>query len=492
MVLGMSTSVFAASITVNQDGTYSGTEGEAGRTFTYNQIFHATLSGANTSTGGGYDEDGTPGTVSASLAKGYSYFLDAEDDATQIGELGTWNAETKTWTRAEGNLWFDLTPSADGTQYVVSWAAEDTDTDTAQAAAKWLAENYTPLASDDLDFANGKWTATDLEDGYYLLSSDTGDNLIAATGDININEKNDYPPITKEQTDEDLADQPITEVEDVGELEGHTEDDVNVAIGDVVAYKVTVTIPAAAKVGETIEVWDKNSEGLTYNNDLVFDPDTNVEETTAGTGECWHAVITVTADNKGTDVVFEYSMTINEDALVDVDRQNEAGLKYGDNYESLPHSVKYKTYFTGIEKIDGETEEPLEGVKFTLTEDGEAFNVTLTDDGYYIPGGDSNEVETNEDGLIIIRGLDDDKEYVLTETETQTGYNLLSEPKTLTLVEDTADTYATDNFDQVENNKGTVLPSTGGIGTTIFYVIGAILVIGAGVVLVTRRRMNVQ
>jgi len=44
----------------------------------------------------------------------------------------------------------------------------------------------------------------------------------------------------------------------------------------------------------------------------------------------------------------------------------------------------------------------------------------------------------------------------------------------------------------VINEAGSVLPSTGGIGTTIFYIIGAILVIGAGVVLVTRRRMNVQ
>ena len=52
--------------------------------------------------------------------------------------------------------------------------------------------------------------------------------------------------------------------------------------------------------------------------------------------------------------------------------------------------------------------------------------------------------------------------------------------------------YTTATFDQVKNNKGTVLPSTGGIGTTIFYVVGAILVIGAGVVLVTRRRMDAQ
>ncbi|MBQ3974460.1 MAG: LPXTG cell wall anchor domain-containing protein [Lachnospiraceae bacterium] len=42
----------------------------------------------------------------------------------------------------------------------------------------------------------------------------------------------------------------------------------------------------------------------------------------------------------------------------------------------------------------------------------------------------------------------------------------------------------------MENNSGNTLPSTGGMGTTIFYIIGAVLVIGAGVILVTRRRMN--
>lgn len=109
--------------------------------------------------------------------------------------------------------------------------------------------------------------------------------------------------------------------------------------------------------------------------------------------------------------------------------------------------------------------------------------------------------------MILIRGLDDDKTYTLKETETKQGYNLLTEEVTLTLHLDTVTTTTTDgvttstsSFEEaadtdwgtVENNKGSVLPSTGGIGTTIFYIIGTILVIGAGVVLVTRRRMNVQ
>ena len=86
------------------------------------------------------------------------------------------------------------------------------------------------------------------------------------------------------------------------------------------------------------------------------------------------------------------------------------------------------------------------------------------------------------------------------ETGTSTGYNLLDGPVTVTITDTSADGTISHtvtpvnalNQVEIENHQGSVLPSTGGIGTTIFYIIGAILVIGAGVVLVTRRRMNVQ
>ena len=82
-----------------------------------------------------------------------------------------------------------------------------------------------------MTFADGAWTA-EVEKGYYVLSSDTGDNVIAATTDITVNEKNDYPPLVKEEEDEDN----ITLVDtDTGEA-------LNVAIGDVINYTVTVTL----------------------------------------------------------------------------------------------------------------------------------------------------------------------------------------------------------------------------------------------------------
>ena len=74
-------------------------------------------------------------------------------------------------------------------------------------------------------------------------------------------------------------------------------------------------------------------------------------------------------------------------------------------------------------------------------------------------------------------------------TTVPSGYNKAAD-STFTIAKDN---YTAANLEQtaeVENNSGSELPSIGGIGTTMFYVIGAILVIGAGVVLVTRRRMS--
>ena len=87
---------------------------------------------------------------------------------------------------------------------------------------------------------------------------------------------------------------------------------------------------------------------------------------------------------------------------------------------------------------------------------------------------------------ITITGVDSDSDhtYSLVEVEAPAGYNKLDSAKSITVDSTNA------LVSEIENNTGTVLPSTGGIGTTIFYVIGAILVIGAGVVLVSRRRMN--
>ena len=254
--MSMGTAAFAdVTISVSQDSTYAGTAGEAGRTYEWYKVFSATpAEGFTGTTGGGYDNDGTPGAVTGDTTHAISYTA----SANVATKLGTWVAATGTpgqdgyvaahWDKAEGNLWFDLSPIAGSSPqtYNVAWAeGVATDTDTVQAAAKWLLENGVYEAhnseTDVLTWNSDtkKWEAT-VGEGYYLLVSDTGNNLVAATTDISINEKNSYPPLDKTQADEDNTTQ--------------SDADRNVAVGDVLTYNVKVTVPNTVKVGDIIEV----------------------------------------------------------------------------------------------------------------------------------------------------------------------------------------------------------------------------------------------
>lgn len=111
----------------------------------------------------------------------------------------------------------------------------------------------------------------------------------------------------------------------------------------------------------------------------------------------------------------------------------------------------------------------------------------------------------DENGVLTFEGLGEG-DYTITELVAPNGYNLLKDPITITITANATlqgctwtvkngETGLTAGADHlfafnVENNSGTELPSTGGTGTTIFYILGSLLVVVAGVVLVTRKRMN--
>ena len=103
------------------------------------------------------------------------------------------------------------------------------------------------------------------------------------------------------------------------------------------------------------------------------------------------------------------------------------------------------------------------------------------------------EITTPSSGKFTIQGLDANT-YLLTETEQPKGYNKLASP--ITIVIETDEKVKLDgsyvNVVEVENKTGTILPSTGGMGTTIIYMVGAILVIGSGIVLLSKKKSKVK
>ena len=196
-------------------------------------------------------------------------------------------------------------------------------------------------------------------------------------------------------------------------------------------------------------------------------------------------------------VTITYSATVTGDATENA--TNAAKVKYNGK-ELDSGTTTTETYYFDIVK-DNDKDEVLTGAEFKLYDaltGGNEIPVVKIDDGVY------RVAEANETGVAIeagqarIKGLDGTKTYYLEETTAPVGYNILTSRVAVAI--NNSDNTATVENDQdvtkyvsggveIVNQRGAELPSTGGIGTTIFYVIGAILVIGAGIVLVTRRRM---
>ena len=226
-------------------------------------------------------------------------------------------------------------------------------------------------------------------------------------------------------------------------------------------------------------------------------------------------------------ITVTYTATVNDAAVTKID-ENHATLTYNNNpkddtsKETTP-PVIVKTFSAKIviNKVDGSDKTtPLKGAKFVLraktigTTEGDSHETDLAAGKYYFYDETAKDVKwvtpaseeaaalaqdttvtvavTDDQGVAdVFKGLENGV-YELIEVEAPSGYNLLTTPVEVTVNGSDADPTTLTITSKVENNSGTQLPSTGGIGTTIFYVVGAILVIGAGVVLVTRRRMDVQ
>ena len=300
-------------------------------------------------------------------------------------------------------------------------------------------------------------------------------------------------------------------------------------IGATINYKVTYNIPVGEKGLESLVVTDTMSKGLTFVNIVEVKNGTEKVEDTKYTvksnpnGDGTKTTITFTSEycktlkkNTTQTFIITYTATLNEQAVLGQSgNTNDVFVTYrntGDVDRDTEHKSTTKVFTYGIDLLKkGEGVDKLVGVKFTLTDEkGKGVNVEKKDsNNFYTPGGSSNEVTTDDEGKIYIRGLKPGT-YNLTETKTNAGYVLLKDPVVIEIKDDNATGEATATVggklvtmqvDQINktsakaevpltvvNSKGFDLPATGGRGIALFTIAGIAIVAAAGSLLFMRKR----
>ena len=351
----------------------------------------------------------------------------------------------------------------------------------------------------------GKDTATVKMDGlalgYYLVDTNAGALCSLGTTDYTavIKEKNEVPSVVKQTKvdNEDWAKENYQQ------------------IGKVVEFKTTIH---AKKGAQKYVLHDTMTDGLTFNgsvqvkvNNANLNADTDYTFTTnTGDGCAFHVALTDSYCNSITDdkdIEVYYSATVNKNAVKSNVETNETWLDYGEGHETTKDSTKTKIYqfdLVKYTKVD-ETKHLLDGAEFKLYEDQDKNTVVKfvydnTTQTYRV--ADSSEAGDAtikvEGGKVTLTGLKK-KTYYLEETQEPRGYNKLNGLQTVNLgengfepkasVDTTNKTYTSGGYG-VENNAGTTLPGTGGIGTTICYLIGGGLMVAAAVLLIAKKRME--
>lgn len=376
----------------------------------------------------------------------------------------------------------------------------------AELAKKFLAD-HTSLTNDgEATAASGVAKVDNLPLGYYLINTSLGSlcALNTTDPDATLNEKNGVPDVDKKIVEN-----------------GTQTSENNAKIGDKVNYQTTIT----AKRGNTNYVLhDKMSEGLTYNADAaVYGEDgTTLLDATyytiapADDGCAFHVTFTdafvnhvnktCTSASDSVTVVVKYSATLNEKAKVATDpadetnvNTNKAKLQYNNGSYSEEKTTNTRTYEFDLIKYNS-AGQLLDGAEFELHDSDTALKFVYDEatKTYTVSNaaGASTTIAAHG-GKVTIKGLKNAK-YTLKETKAPKGYNQIKDGVPVDLTRGSIKTtYVSGTYNNtthggygVLNNAGTVLPGTGGIGTTIFYLIGGGLMVAAAVLLIAKKRME--
>ncbi|MCI6733099.1 MAG: isopeptide-forming domain-containing fimbrial protein [Lachnospiraceae bacterium] len=413
-----------------------------------------------------------------------------------------------------GNVHYGtFTEAENGTSYVNGQKGTIADADVLSEAAVAAIGVYVTgdtLVATVTSTGTANAVAQNLANGYYYITTTTGTvvTITSTNPNATVDDKNAIPPV---------PDKTITGVGD-GSLDSDGQKAL-AQVGTTVNFSVNIVKVKGAK---NYVFHDTMDEGLSYNSDVAVkvgdavitksntvntaaDNETFITETATGD------TLTVTFDNDwlarledNTTITITYSATVTSDALSTDPANNTATLEYGNNSKTTGDTVDiYNAKFT-VTKTDDKNQ-PLAGAGFviakTVADTSEGAEAGATKTVYYKIANnivtwvdnieDATEYKTTTDNngnTITFTGLADGT-YTLIEKTVPEGYNKAAD-SSFTI---NANNFTSANLVQsitVINNSGSLLPSTGGMGTTIFYVLGSILVLGAAVLLITRKRMS--
>lgn len=369
----------------------------------------------------------------------------------------------------------------------------------AQAALDYLsAKNLTTSYS--VTATSSSATIENLPLGYYLVDSTVGSlcGLTTTNPNPTIKDKNEEPTIKKEV------------LEDSNNSWRKTND---ADIGQEIQFKTTITVKKGAKnyvlhdqmeYMDFIEVTSVQLDGQDVDSN-------NYEVITNNLND--QCTFEVKFDNEycqtledDQEIVVFYKARLNSSAIIaDTGNPNETWLTYGNNSETSHDKTHTFTWQIDIFKYtDANT--PLAGATFSLSLDEKGYSlihltqVKGTQQYKVDTNGNVTTITTTNTGKFYIDGLNEGT-YYLIENEAPQGYNKLNTPIKIVISHTENETGDINGYQVsangqqtteigVKNKKGSLLPSTGGIGTTIFYILGSALMIGAAVLLILKKRAH--
>lgn len=397
--------------------------------------------------------------------------------------------------------------------YITFKSAKDNDAEKRLFAKEAYAYAKTATLNDDakksVKAISTSVTFDKLPLGYYVVGSTVGSLCELKTTDkeVTITDKNDVPSVEKKivKYNKDNSENLV--------------DSNSANIGEEVVFKTTIDIKPGAKnyilhdkmdshlrYDSILQIHDNNNKNIVVGTDYVVKTTDLVDIDCTFELSFTDAFYTSKKEDIDTEklnkIYVYYQATVKDDAVVKQEMKNNTYLTYGENNtKSNEDETITKTFEIPVFKYTG-TDTALKDAKFILSTDENCTDSTKTlkftkngEDKYrYDSTNGKTELVSLTDGMINIEGIKAGT-YYLKETEAPKGYNLLNKIQKIEILKDGSiklnNVENTGNV-RVQNNSGTLLPSTGGMGTTLIYLIGGALVLGSGFVLANKKRAKAK